>query len=49
MATKIEASELMDYYATWLKDRGKNFIKEGESEMQRVTILREIIKDKMAC
>ena len=96
MATKIEASELLVYHAAWLKDKGKNFIKEaamaklyaseaameitreaiqihggygyvrendverffrdakileivdGTSEMQRLTISREIIKDKMA-
>jgi len=96
MATKIEASELLVYHAAWLKDKGKNFIKEaamaklyaseaameitreaiqihggygyvrendverffrdakileivdGTSEIQRLTISREIIKDKMA-
>ena len=96
MATKIEASELLVYHASWLKDKGENFIKEaamaklyaseaameitreaiqihggygyvheydverffrdakileivdGTSEIQRLTISREIIKDKMA-
>ena len=96
MATKIEASELLVYHAAWLKDKGKNFIKEaamaklyaseaameitmeaiqtygrydyvhendvgrffrdakileiveGTSEILRLTISKEIIKDKMA-
>jgi len=93
MATKIEASKLLVYHAAWLKDQGKNFLKEaamaklyaseaamkitreaiqihggygyvheydverffrdakileiveGTSEMQRLTIFREIIKE----
>ena len=96
MATKIEASELLVYHASWLRDKGENFIKEaamaklyasevamevtreaiqihggygyvheydverffrdakileivaGTSEIQRLTISREIIKDLMA-
>ena len=96
MATKIEASELLVYHASWLRDKGENFIKEaamaklyasevamgitreaiqihggygyvheydverffrdakileivdGTSEIQRLTISREIIKDMMA-
>ena len=96
MATKIEASELLVYHASWLRDKGENFIKEaamaklyasevameitreaiqihggfgyvheydverffrdakileiveGTSEIQRLTISREIIKDLTA-
>ena len=29
MATKIEASKLLVYHAAWLKDQGKNIIKEA--------------------
>tara|TARA_Y100001980_G_C14461440_1_gene243268 strand:+ start:126 stop:578 length:453 start_codon:yes stop_codon:yes gene_type:complete len=29
MAIKIEASELLVFHAAWLKDKGKNFIKEA--------------------
>jgi len=95
MATKIEASELLVYHASWLRDKGENFIKEaamaklyasevameitreaiqihggygyvheydverffrdakileivdGTSEIQRLTISKEIIRDKM--
>jgi len=49
MATKIEASKLLVYHAAWLKDQGKDFIKEASmaklfSSEAAMEITREAIQ-----
>jgi alkylation response protein AidB-like acyl-CoA dehydrogenase len=48
MATEIEAARHLVYSAARLQDRGENVTGEGTSEIQRIVIAREVLKEAQA-